>query len=564
MKRKFKLQNKILVVMLITCFIPFLSFSVYVYHNYAENLQRTTEQDAFDNVEKNDKLVFYNLWLTENTIKYITSDGDFCELMSKNCTDEEFSAYISKAVEGSQLIRGVAAFTEDGTYSWGYEPENDDRVEFALLNRHGAGGTSGIRWGGRKNGCMLVGTSIYAEKEQENAIGTMYLLISDEIFADILKDDEGIIFICDTSGNVIVSNCDEIGSGTNVWTCSTELHDFIYNKESGSCDVSLYGKEYLAVRYMSQFMDWYFVKLLDKAEYMRDVSFMRVASLLIGLTALAAIFLLYTFTIRKMFKPFNRINEAMRNAAANDFNVLLDIHTNDEFETIGEGFNKMVAEINTLLTDIKKGNDDRLRLEIEALQYQIDPHFLYNILAAVRFVALKNGSKETSDMLLKLNKLFRIKLKDAGKDSKLEDDMSVMMDYTELWNLRYDNKIRFFFDIAEETKEKTIPTLILQPIIENAIIHGAATRVIKDEPAIVRVKTEQNENALRLSVYDNGGGIDEKTKAELLDGSYTGKSGIGWSNVRKRLKYRCEGRASIEINTEPGSFTEVIINIYDA
>lgn len=563
MKKRFRLQNKILIVMLISCFIPFLSFSVYVYHNYAKNLQKTTERDAFDNVEKNDKLVFYNLWLTENSIKYIVKDRDFCELMTAGCSDEEFTDYIKKAIEPSQLVSGVVIFLEDRTYSYGYEASNDDKVEFALLNRKGINDTGDIRWGGRKNECMLVGTDIYDSKEMINSIGTMYLLISKEMFADITNDKEGIIFICDTSGNVVISNNDAVAAGSNIWTTSIEMNDLIYTGDNGSREIDFGGKQYLAVKYMSQFMDWYFVKLLDKEVYLKDVSFMRVISLLIGLTALAAIFVVYTFTIRKMFKPFKAINNAMRNVVADDFNISLDIHTNDEFETIGEGFNKMVNEIDNLLTDIKKSNEDRLRLEIEALQYQIDPHFLYNILAAVRFIALKNGSKETSDMLLKLNRLFRIKLKDAGKDSLLAEDMNIMRDYAELWNLRYDNKIKFFFDVSDEAKQCSVPTLILQPLIENAIIHGVAAKVIANEEAVVKIGAVYNSDCLELSVYDNGGGMEEETRKSLLDGSYTGESGIGWSNLRKRLYYRYNTKAELDIKCSPGVFTEVIIRIYE-
>ena len=90
MRKRFKIQNKILLVMLVICFIPFLSFSVFVYHSYVENLQKNTERNIFYNVEKNDKLVFYNLWLTENTIRYIVNDNDFCELMTERCSDAAF------------------------------------------------------------------------------------------------------------------------------------------------------------------------------------------------------------------------------------------------------------------------------------------------------------------------------------------------------------------------------------------------------------------------------------------------------------------------------------------
>lgn len=563
MKKRVKLQNKILVVMLIICFIPFLSFSVYVYDNFSKNLQRNTEQDAFNNVKKYDKLVFYNIWLTENTINYVVRDREFCRIITEHGTNDEFNGYITKAIEQSPLVKGVVVFLNDGVYSYGYKPEADDKVEFALLSRKGQNDTARIKWGGRKNDCMIVGTDIYNPDDENNRIGTMYFLMSDEIFADISDDKEGIVFVCDTIGNVIISNNEAIPSGSNIWTGSIEINDFVYTDDNGSKEVEFGGNNYLAVKYMSQFTDWYFVKLLDESIFMKDVTFVQLVSLFVGLTALAAIFFLYTFIIRKMFKPFKKINNAMRNVVADDFNVSLDIHTNDEFETIGEGFNKMVAEIDNLLIDIKKSNEDRMRLEIEALQYQIDPHFLYNILAAVRFIALKNGSREISDMLLKLNRLFRIKLKDAGKDSTLENDMNVMMDYTELWNLRYDNKIEFSFEIDENSKQCMIPTFILQPIVENAITHGASSRVLKNEPAVVRIKTEYRDGCLELKVYDNGLGMDEKTKSEILNGTYTGESGIGWTNVRKRLWYRYKDGAEVDILTQAGKYTEVIIRIYE-
>lgn len=558
---KFKLQNKILAVMMIVCFLPFLTFSAYVYYNYTENLRKNAEQNAYEDIRKSDKLVFYNIWLAENTTKYIIQDGSFREMMSDGCTNDEFAAYMKDAIAPAKIIKGVVAFTENDEYSYGYKPENDDKVEFALLNGKDLENEDGIKWGGRKNGYMLAGTNIYDTKEKTGIIGSMYLLVGDDAFSDVLNDDSGIIAVCDESGNVIVSNNENILSGSNMWRYSIEISDFIHSDDGVNTEIEFENKKYLAVKYMSQFTGWYFVKLVDKSLFMKDVIFMKRAVLIIGLGTLIAIFLLHMFIIRKLFKPFSAINSAMRNVVSDDFSISLDIHTNDEFEVISDGFNHMVKEISGLVTNIKESNDERMRLEIEALQYQIDPHFLYNILAAVRFTALKNGSKETSDMLLKLNKLFRIKLKYAGKDTVLENDMDIMMDYTELWNLRYDNKIRFFFDIAENSKHCRIPTLILQPIIENAIIHGASARVIKDEPAVVRIKTEYNDDCLKLSVYDNGVGIDEKTKAELLNNSYS--DGIGYSNVRKRLMYRYGDKADIEISSVIGEYTEVSLIIYE-
>lgn len=561
MKKKSKLQNKILAVLLVMCFLPLLSFSVYVYCNYTQNLRKNAEQNAYEDIQKSDKLVFYNIWLAENTTKFIIQDRDFCNMMANGCTNDEFSAYMKDAIAPANIIKGVVAFTETNEYSYGYKSEKDDRIEFVLLNGKELEDTDGMRWGGRKNGYMLAGTKIYDTKEKNNTIGSMYLLVGNEAFADVLNDKTGIIAVCDASGDVIVSNNENILSGSNMWRYSIEISDFIHSENEVKTEVEFEGKNYLAVKYMSQFTGWYFVKLVDKSVFMKDVIFMKRALLIIGLSALAAIFLLYMFIIKRLFKPFVAINNAMRNVVSDDFSVKLDIHTNDEFEVISDGFNHMVKEISTLVNNIKESNDERMRLEIEALQYQIDPHFLYNILAAVRFVALKNGNKETSDMLLKLNKLFRIKLKYAGKDSILENDMDVMMDYTELWNLRYNNKIQFFFDISENSKQCSIPTLILQPIIENAIIHGASTRVIKDEPAVVRIKTEYTDTCLKLSVYDNGGGIDEKTKTELLNNSYSG--GIGWTNVRKRLMYRYGDKADIKISSKLGEYTEVSVFIYE-
>ena len=563
MRKRFKIQNKILLVMLVICFIPFLSFSVFVYHSYVENLQKNTEHNIFYNVEKNDKLVFYNLWLTENTIRYIVNDNDFCELMTERCSDDAFIGYIKKAIEPSQFVNGVVIFLDDKTYSYGYDVTNDDKVEFALQNRSSTNDINDIRWGGRKNDCMLVSTDIYDSEKKVKAIGKMYFLVGKEMFDDIAKEDEGIIFICDTLGNVIISNDDIIVPGSNIWTVSIEMNDFIYTSDNGSMEISIGGKDYLVAKYMSQFMDWYFVKLLDKEIYLRYIDILRVILLFAGLAVLVIIFIVYTFMIHKMFEPFNIINDAMRNVVADNFNISLDIHTNDEFETISNGFNKMVKEINNLLADIKKSNENRIKVEIEALQYQIDPHFLYNILAAVRFKALKDGSNEISDMLLKLNRLFRIKFREVGRDVPLVDDMNIMRDYTELWNLRYDNKIKFLFDVSEDAKQCNIPTLILQPLIENAIIHGVTSKVNANEEAVVKISAKYKQNYLELSVYDNGGRIDDDIIKSLLDGSYTGESGIGWSNLRKRLHYRYNTKAELDIKCEQGVYTEVLIRIYE-
>lgn len=561
MRNIFGIRNKILAAMITVCFIPFICFSIFVYHNYSNYLERNTIQNALHETEQNDKIVFFNIWMIEYATERICEDKEFQRIFVENADEKTYIKYMSEAVKEFPSVKGVTSFSSSGKkYEYGYSTGKKDKVDFILGNGRNAMSDGHMNWSGQDKEMLTAGMIL--SDDEGNELGRVFFLVSNEIFDDIMpiKDDENV-FVCDENGVVIISDDDGLAPNDNLWNYSIELNNFIYNSESNNCYVELGGESYIAVKYKSQFMGWYFVKIVKSVEFMRNVRLITTVSLVIGLCALIVIFLIYMFIIRRLFKPVGDIDRAMRSVVSDDFNIKLDIHTNDEFAIIGKGFNRMVDEIKKLVNDMQKSNDEKIKLEIETLQYQINPHFLYNILAAVRFTALKKGETDVADMLLKLNRLFRMKLKDAGKDVTLYDDINTMKDYVDLLNLRYDNGIDFIFDISEDSKYCRIPGLILQPLIENAVTHGVAARVRNKEKAEVKITSRLEDDVLKISVYDNGVGMDNETVQRLVNGSETETESIGFANVRKRLRYHYGDDLRVDIDSAKNEYTNVIISI---
>lgn len=559
-KRIFGIRNKILALMIITCFIPFICFSLFVYNNYYGHLEKTTVDNSLRDIEKSDKLLFSNMWLIEYATKHMCKDDEFVKMFTEGCSDAEYQEYIKNAISELSMVEGVTVFDRNNQkYEYGYSTGIKDKVNFILENGATSMSSERLTWSCGIDDLIMAGIILNDDKGTE--LARIFFLVSNEIFEGIYSDDtEKNTIVCDEWGNIIVSDGDLFAAGENIWNTSIELNNFIFNERENSIYTDFNGESHICVKYKSQFMGWYYVEIVKSEVFLENVRLITGVALTIGIITFILIFVIYLCMIRRLFKPISVIDNAMRNVVSDDFNIQLDIRTNDEFSIIAKGFNRMVTEIQKLLDDMKRSNEEKMRIEIEAMQYQVNPHFLYNVLATARFIALKNGQSEISDILLKLSRLFRMKLKDAEKDITVDEDISTMKDYVVLMNLRYDNKIDISFDIEDESRNAKLPGLVLQPIIENAITHGVAPKVQKGERGVVRISSKIEDDALVLSVYDNGEGMDSQKIQKILTGTDTGER-IGFENVRKRLQYRYGDKHSIRINSREGEYTEVIITI---
>lgn len=280
-------------------------------------------------------------------------------------------------------------------------------------------------------------------------------------------------------------------------------------------------------------------------------------------------------------KPLYELRDAMKMAVKTNFTSHFLYHKNDVIGDLSESYNAMLDEINQLISQLEEEKNKarihqllKRRAELKALQAQINPHFLYNTLDTINWMAIEAGADDISEMVVSLAELFRLGLKRGNELSELNDEIEHVRHYLTIQKMRYADKFEYAIDDVGETGEKYFCIrLLLQPLVENSIYHS-----IKQSRKKCRIQVHviEREKDLVLQVVDDGAGfepgkmdeINEKLKRHVV----VDKSGYGIFNVNERinlyfgpeygLQYRAEGDRTVAEITLP-KVSETEAGVYD-
>ena len=233
-----------------------------------------------------------------------------------------------------------------------------------------------------------------------------------------------------------------------------------------------------------------------------------------------------------------RLLDAMNNVEKGEFNDYVPVESKDELGVIGNSFNHMCQQLHDYIERVYAAEIQRKNAELNSLQMQINPHFLYNTLESIKAKAISVNDEETAEMIALLGNLFRWSCRTDEKIVILDEELEYVKTYLKLQSFRYEHEMEICIQVEEEYLDCAVPKLILQPIIENVIKH--AFRWV-ERPCLAGITVKKKENNLEITVYDNGCGI-EKEKLEKLRKNLEEDVGqdefdsIGIQNVHHRLR----------------------------
>ncbi len=239
--------------------------------------------------------------------------------------------------------------------------------------------------------------------------------------------------------------------------------------------------------------------------------------------------------------------------------------SSDELGLLSGAFEQMSSDLLVLIEKDKESLEkDKLvkELELQALQSQINPHFLFNTLNVLSKLALLEGAEKTSDLIVSMSNLLRYNLRNLEQPVTLKDEVEHVKEYFIIQQARFRDRIRLEMEIDQSALQQPIPALTLQPIIENAFLHGIESM---EQGAVIRLEISQSTAGVRISLSDNGSGMTEEVRKSLLrleSGSDKKKStGLGTKNVFKRLQLFYGVNELVDIESELGKGTKVTIRI---
>jgi len=250
--------------------------------------------------------------------------------------------------------------------------------------------------------------------------------------------------------------------------------------------------------------------------------------------------------------------DALKQVEDGKLDINLDIESDDEFKSIGHSFNMMLGSIRHLIE-----RHDKMALEnnmaiVQMMESQFNPHFLFNTLESIRYL-VKFNPKVADKTVVNLSKLLRYSIQNTVDTVRFKEEFDFVKRYIEIMKVRFGERLEFNDNISYEVKEVSVPKMIIQPIVENAVKYGFGENV---EVLRIEISAYIEDEKLYIIVKDDGVGIDKDLLKDLvfnLNEKYNSSDHIGLYNVHKRIELLYGIEYGLEINSEAGKGTEVIL-----
>ncbi|MBD2865731.1 sensor histidine kinase [Paenibacillus oceani] len=317
-------------------------------------------------------------------------------------------------------------------------------------------------------------------------------------------------------------------------------------------------------RASSNIWGWQVILILNDSFLAKSLAFMKAFSILIGLAGLVLSIVVSYYLARYMIKPLKQLIPQMKKVSAGDFQTQIDSRRNDEFGILAVAFNRMVVKISQLMDSVVQAEIKKKMYELKVLQTQIQPHFLYNTLNSISYLAKRGRTQEVDTMITNLSSLLHFHLDKVEEFVPFDEELEGVKRYASIMEFRYPGQFILDFEIDEMVRHVPIPKFTLQPLVENAIFHGILP---KGDLGSIVVTGERDGERLVLRVSDDGIGIPDNRRSLLLqtkpDGANAGYYHLGLFSIHERLRlYYGEGYGLRIHSVDSGGTTVEIIIPY--
>lgn len=324
--------------------------------------------------------------------------------------------------------------------------------------------------------------------------------------------------------------------------------------------------------------NWVVVVFSDKSQNKAALNSSRylVAFLIVLSAVIAGAFSLF-FSIR-IIRPLEQLQQSMLAVTKGDFTMRYEYGYNNEVGRLARCFNDMVEKLGNFVRElnltieqlkvekenVKREQTLKRKAELNALQAQIDPHFLHNTLNSIIWLAEEGKSEEISTLSAELARFYEYRIRGTKSVICINDEIEQVKSYLAIQRIRYGNSISYHFELDESLMDRLILKLVLQPLVENAIFHGVQSSDRPQKDISIRVWEDEQTNIV-LEVCDNGAGIEpeqlRKINEQLSVCSFVPKDGYGIYNVNERIKLYFGDEYGLVYESEAGKWTRAILRI---
>ena len=388
-------------------------------------------------------------------------------------------------------------------------------------------------------------------------LGMIVIDCAVESFADLWDSSpysESIIAVADKNGNFILPQNLEYTEGL-----VEELQNF--SEEGENLNTLRFDNQtwYVAVTKLN-YIEGYVYQLVPITGAIKNVAYVFLAVLAAVIFIGALLIFISAKISNTITQPINRLIVQMETVESGNLSLQPEVY-HGEMQVLAENFDHMVSQVHMMFEEVKETEKEKREMEMLALQAQINPHFLYNTLNSILWLSELQGADKVTQMLDSLIKVLQYTVDNTKEFVRVRDEVAFIHNYIRILNFRYFERFSFIFDIKEDTLEYEMPRFILQPLVENAVLHGFDNN---DLNATVKLSIHLQDGELFLCVSDDGRGMPEEKIREILHTDSSSKKSlnkIGLYNVNQRICLTYGEEYAIHIDSKVGCFTKVTVRI---
>jgi two-component system, sensor histidine kinase YesM len=370
----------------------------------------------------------------------------------------------------------------------------------------------------------------------------------------------GSIFIIDRRGTII-SSSDSPASYHQVLTHFSGGK--LQNAASASEIIQFKGRRMMLTFSTSTVSGWKIVALTPTALLTHNINSIALVILMVCLGCYILMLVFSSYITNIITNPLQQLLVSIKKVQKGDFTQQVNFSSEDEIGQLGQGYNAMIAHIKDLIDRVYKLQIREREAELNVLQAQINPHFLYNTLDTIFWKAEKNHVPEIGEMVYALSRIFRLSLNRGNELTTVAQEKELIENYLVLQQIRFKDKLTFTIDFDQKLLDLTMPKLVLQPFVENAIIHGIEEM---DTPGHIQIIGRLDDQQITFQIIDNGIGMTQDKIEQILSKGNSAQSnpvavsgGYAIKNVLERLELYYQSNYQLIFDSIPGKGTTVVI-----
>lgn len=577
-KHIFKLKSisyKLLIYFLLLILLPIFTISLMGNHYYSKTMSAEINNHTIQMIDQVNNNVEFYLKNIENIIYYLSQDpqvnkflkNEFKTQKEKAETEYEIKRILRSFSEAHTEIGGIMIVNSNDTYI-SNEMSKISRDSFSrdIWFKLAYGQPSKIHLISKPLGrniraykdyssdSVLSVSKAFTDSVTSNFMGTVLIDLKlatiKDVIADVTLGKDGFLYILDGDGNMVYAPVNPIVYRVNnKWL----------NSGTNSVTRDIKNNKYKIIYKHSDYTNFKTVGVFSLSKNLQVVTNIRFYIVGIGIVTMVLAFIAALFFTKSIANPLKKLRRLMRKAEEGDLNVRFNYNGRDEIGQLGDSFNRMIDEIRNLIEMVYVEQKSKREAELKTLQAQIKPHFLYNTLDTIQWMAQVHKADDIVEVVDALTKLFRIGINKGNEMISVKEELEHIKSYLIIQKIRYEEKLDYEISFEDSILEYKVIKLILQPLVENAIYHGVKE---KRGTGKIYITVEKHEKGICLSISDNGAGMSEARLQEIqamLNSDNLGNRnpGYGTFNVQNRIRLSFGNQYGLSFTSKAGEGTTV-------